>query len=269
MIKIGALSDIHGDDISKIAEDFEDEDLSAVLVNGDICNSSVKKLEKILKPLSALSVPVLVRTGNMDSSSTYTEAMTKVMKNYHNIIDMERKNQFDINGVKVILSEMLEEDFKLSHQSAIIDFLGGTYTPTLGPMIVQAHEPPYGYGDVTDKEIFYMCKRMLKVGSSDSETYDPDNWLLTLGFNHVGKKELTEKIHKYKPTAIVFGHIHENNEIAPPALEIGTGIPVKPGETVKSLALNTGPAQDGCYAILTVDDGKVSYQLGNGSSYFW
>jgi len=269
-MKIAALADMHGKSISKIARKLEFEDLDVIMVNGDIGGCSDDSFEKVLGPLCRLDVPVLIKAGNMDNGNTFNDTMRKLMKKYHNLVNMEVRGYFDLLDVEVISSDRLLKNSFHSPQIRITKFLGEGYESLGIPMIVQSHEPPYGYCDATCRDLFYFCRKMFDNEQDSSVTYDPDNCNLALNFNHVGNKELTKAIHRYKPTAVVFGHIHENNSLAPPAMEIGTGKPIKPGEIVKSLALNCGPASDGYYALLNVGrDGSVSYEMKGKIFCLW
>ena len=309
MTKIGALTDIHGTNISEIVEDFRREQVSLVLLLGDfsgygnfsgyrpalnlqekqgygpresrpkVRETRYEMASRILKPLSTLTdVPVFVIGGNMDSG--YKDTMSKVVREYHNFIDMESRNRFDLDGITILRYISPDMCFRLNPvknrvlQAETMRTLLEDQQKLLkdlhecnGPTIVMSHHPPYGYGDATDTVDYYIDPETgkqigIKERWSGSKKQNQKKYEPIYKKINAGDRDLTEIIEETKPTAVVFGHIHENNEIAPPALEIGTRIPVKPGEVVKSLALNTGPAmKENCYALLTVEEGNVSYEL--------
>ena len=302
-MKIGALTDIHGADISTVAKDFKMEQVPLILFLGDflgygypldpkklkkmkpeeqrqvIAEARYKMAKEVLAPLTSLNAQILTIRGNMDSG--YSGIMQRLIEEYHNLVDMETRDGFESNGITFFkyVSDQMPRSFgikkdKLSKEAvnAILaeerQKLLNSLMTCKGPKILMSHHPPHGYGDVFQKTDYYF-ERTTGRRIDDAEAkrlgmklYNKKKYGEVLKNANAGDEYLAGLIEEALPTAVVFGHMHENNEFSSAALEIGTKKPIKPGEVVKSLTLNTGPAMKNCYALLHPEEnGSIWYEL--------
>ena len=192
---IAALTDLHGDvsGLRKIADDLATADV--VVITGDLTHFGRRReAARVVEAVREINPNVLAVPGNCD----YPEVSAFLTDEAINL-DCALKT---IDGVRFIgiggslpcpgttPNETTDEEMKIR-----LDTLGRSLDPD-GPLVVAAHQPPYG----TEADL---------LGSGV----------------HVGSRSLRAFIEEHSPLVCFTGHIHEGRTID----AVGTTKVVNPG----------------------------------------
>jgi len=122
--------------------------------------------------------------------------------------------------------------------------IGGIHIAGLGGSNPTIFNTPF---ELSEDEIFAKLDKISKEGMVLMVHAPPYgiNDMIPSGL-HVGSTAILKIVKKYKPLLVLSGHIHE-----------AMGVVVKDGTTF----VNPGPAKEGRYAIVSVENGKVDAKI--------
>ncbi len=267
-MKIGIVVDSHGKPLAPAKNFFENEEVDAILVNGDFQDYN-NNLESILE--LGGDIPTYVIPGSHENKAGYNEIMRRTEEEFDNIINAKKK------GI-----------VKLNDDIALVPYGGATWLPrgTYGfannplidiseiyaniesckpkpkTVVLQMHEPPRGYGDIAQ---FVQLSNGSRAPLSNFK-HHPQYAQIKMAAQkaHVGNDQLAllvEELLQDYNIAATFGHIHENYLLGPSAQEIPSGKEVLEGKKVEKLAVNAGPYMEGFVTLIKTDDNnQISYQ---------
>ncbi len=250
-MKVGVFVDLHGGDPTEIIETLNEADI--ILANGDFISCENKNLEDVLEKIASNSnKQVIIIPGNYEDRTTWESTIRKITKEYENIIDNNRKvYQYGDYGIVsygggTVRAYCASDIYRINPLDDISDIARLINEKT----ILQLHEPPKYYGDVAcfvekkdDKGRKYI---------SPAKCEDPNSKKANVG--HEWLTDLIEGEFGIKPRLVTAGHIHEAKQ----SLEIETRRETK---NAYNLLINPGPARDGHYAIIEVNDSTTKVLL--------
>ncbi len=244
-MRLGIFVDLHGADPTDIVDHLNYEKVDLLLVSGDFVSCKNRNLEGILdRIVSESNKKVVVIPGNYESPIEWKNTLEKLTKEYNNIIDNNMK-KFEFNGYSIVsygggtvIPSCVSEIYRINPTLDVNKLVPKMDSRT----ILQLHEPPKYYGDTAcayvgmGKIIPLPCDHPLakKVNAGHE-------WLTYLIEGELGAP---------KPRLVTAGHIHEARVVQ----EIGSRKKVNESY---NLFINPGPAMNGYYAVVEVDEDKT------------
>lgn len=275
-MRFGLIVDSHGASLKQGVDFLNNENVDFVLVNGDMQGySKESNLEQSLRELTESKSDVYVIPGTHEDSLDYNEKMKAITAEFEHIknngpsINKTNPNQETVlisyggstgkalpqYGSPYIVNPLLD----VSKIDTIMELTKNI--KEIKDIILQTHEPPKFYGDITGY-VSYDGKIYPLAALKSHPIFDELKQYAVI--ENAGDKSLTDLIEgkgfsEVIPRVVTFGHIHE----CPEAKEIPTRNKVKPGKKVKNLAINPGPYREGNVAVISVEDNEASYNVKN------
>lgn len=253
-LKLGALTDIKENsaenlqNLEAFIKWFKEQQVDAVVVAGDT-GLNREQIAGSLKPLAQLGVPVFNIIGNREGRADYVAAMQEVAAS-GNVFNLNQIRRVDTPVVDIVSmpgyfnANYIHATDGCAYGPQQVEALGEAVKAANSPVLLVSHGGP------------------LQTGEQALDR--------TAEGEHVGDPALTALIQKHNIPFGIFGNIHEAGGRATD-LAGSTLLPQKaPQDT---LYLNPGPADGvrwtmnddsvslGMAAILTVADGKASYEI--------
>lgn len=266
-MKIGVVVDSHGKSLAPAKEFFENEDINAILVNGDF-QSYNGNLESILE--LGGDTPTYVIPGSHENKYGYNAIMQKAEREYNNIINAQEKKAIQLsNEILLVLYGGATWAPKGTNGYTINPLLDvseifsriETQKPKPKTIVLQMHEPPKDYGDIA--QFIIMDDGSVAPLATFKNHPQYEQIKMYTQKSHVGNENLSflieDLLSDYNVVA-TFGHIHENYQLGPSAQEIPTKREVKEGEKVAKLAVNAGPYMDGFITLIDIENDKTTYR---------
>lgn len=230
---------------------FKSKGAVALIVDGDT-GDSAEAIEKGLLPLARTGLPVLVLIGNREPKGGFLDAIAAIRKVHPNVFNLSRVREVDLGPVTFLsLPGYHDPRYLLAgadgclYHTGDLEALRKVAGKLTGPLVLVSHGPPHAEGP----------KALDRVQSPPGNVGDP---------------KLTELIAQGHIPFGIFANIIEaggqaTNLRGDQPLAPGTWAPelyLDPGaaDTV-SWSMNDGSHARGMAAVLSVKDGKASYEI--------
>lgn len=270
-IRFGIVADIHGEKekAEKIAKQFSQQNLNAILIAGDISRHFNDKknipeeteIKNSLIPFLETGKPVYIIAGNHETKKDYFNTINELSKQYNNLFDLATLKYANLKGVNLfgVSGGTLTpgNGFKIKEQIKSID--DAVFSLDNDPVLMVSHMPPkFSHDEAIDCEYDLI---LLKTGKKITDRHKAEELIYQgqdfkkINFKNSGIKELTDLINEHKISFLVSGHFHMNQG----ADNFEENIPEN--EYNKFLFMNPGAAQYNKAAILTIKKHEAKYEF--------
>ena len=248
-MKIGVFTDNHSSGLeNEIVKGFAKENIDLIINLGDIIEPERgEELVKITNTFLELKKPFISIPGNYESIYEW-DFLSKKLKDNTYFIDGEKNTVFNYGEISFIsipgfrtpnLANLKEKTLKYAN---------------LNKSIVLSHEPPkQNSKQATDLAIQAenILTGQVVFGRNTKSYIYSGNYKKK--FEHRGNLLIRKFIDDLNIHFIFSGHIHEGLNAYSKE-----GIEIKEDEYTSSLFFNPGPAKNGIYAIITLDENSMS-----------
>jgi Icc-related predicted phosphoesterase len=227
---------------------FEERKVEAVLVAGDVAERQ-GPIVRLLEPLAATGLPVLVVPGNHEARADFRAALDELAKAHPNVVDMTRVRLVRFDDASIVSLPGYHDPAFITlgeegcqYHAEDVEALAPIVAAARGPAVLLAHAEPYGHGGMA---------------------------IDAVADGNAGDARLTRFLRSGAIPFVVGANIHEAGGRATD-LESN---PVKEGEPAPRLLLNPGAADavgwqqrdgsrvQGLAATLTIQAGRGTFHL--------
>ncbi|MGV8141748.1 MAG: metallophosphoesterase family protein, partial [Candidatus Woesearchaeota archaeon] len=246
------FTDNHSSNLEEqIVEGFAKENVDWIINLGDLIEPyRDSELLKIQQIFLTLNKPFISIPGNYENTNLWNHVSNR-LKNNSNFIDGARTPIFNYNGISFISIP----GNKMPNISYLKDI---TINANLNKSIILSHEPPKQYNNpATDLAVQAENKstKQLVFGRNTKSYIDSGRYKKR--FENRGSDIIRKFVDDLNLNFVFSGHIHE-----------GLGAYSKEGKKIKeeeyssSMFFNPGPAKNGIYSIITIDETemKIKYK---------
>lgn len=268
-IRFGVVSDIHGEGekARKIAQNFSNQNLDAILIAGDISRHFLdkknipesKEIKDSLIPFLETGKPVYVIAGNHESKNIYFKTISELSQKYNNLFDLATLDYVDLQGVNIFGVSggtfNASNGFNIKKKIKSID--DTVFNLDSDPVLMISHMPAkFNHVEAID-EIYsiQIGKKKITDRHKAEKLIYQGNEFIKFNFKHSGLKELTNLIKNKNISFSVSGHYHMNrgaNNLYENILE---------DINSSNLFMSPGAAQYDMAGILTIKDNQAKYEL--------
>jgi Icc-related predicted phosphoesterase len=248
-MKLGVFTDNHSSNLEEqIAEGFARENIDVIINLGDLIElGKDEELLNITNTFLSLNKPLISIPGNYETIGMWDQLSNK-LKNNSNFIDGAKNTIINYNGISFISIP--------GNKTPNIEYLKDITlnNVNLNRSIVLSHKPPKQYNNsATDLAIQAENKftKQLIFGRNAKEYID--SGIYTKKFKNNGSDIIRKFVDDLNLNFVLSGHIHE-----------GLGAYSKEGKKLNkeeyssSMFFNPGPAKNGIYAIITIDENEMT-----------
>ncbi|MBR9705490.1 hypothetical protein GOV14_00495 [Candidatus Pacearchaeota archaeon] len=253
-MKLGIFTDNHSSGLEEtIAKRFCENKVDLIVSLGDLIESRDSDSTKDrLEIFAKTKIPFLAIPGNYEWPWKWNEAIKKLTEMYDNLVDGSKPGVYTFKGqdfIHIPGSERNHCGYEVNKEtmkslSSKLDNIDTTKS------ILLCHEPHYQYGE-NGTDIAVQAKHRVyntvKFGRETKAALKDKDYVKV--FNHIGNKDIREFVDRNNLVFVFSGHIHE-----------GFSAVNKNGELIDeekyspSLYLNPGPAKNGIFAIVDIDN---------------
>jgi len=270
-IRFGIVSDIHGEKqkAEKIAKEFSNENIEAIIIAGDISRHfddkknipEATEIRDSLIPFLETKKPVYVIAGNHETKNTYFKTLKELSQRYDNLFDLATLKYADLKGVNIFGvsggTQTPGDGFKIKEQIKSID--SAVFNLDGDPVLMVSHMPSKfshegAIDSVYDIILLKTKKKITDRHKAEELIYKGEDFK-KINFKNEGIKELTDLVEKNNINFSVSGHYHMNQG----ANSLYENIPEN--EFSERLFMNPGAAQYDMAGILTINGNKAKYEV--------
>jgi Icc-related predicted phosphoesterase len=248
-MKLGVFTDNHSSNLEEqIVEGFAKENIDIIINLGDLIEPGRDaELLKITNTFLSLNKPLISIPGNYEDIDIWNQLSNK-LKNNSNFIDGAKNTVVNYHGISFISIP----GYRTPDLSYLKDIT--LNNANLNKSIVLSHEPPKQYtNSSTDLAVQAENKftKQLVFGRNTKAYIDSGKYYKR--FENRGNYIIRKFVDDLNLSFVFSGHIHE-----------GLGAYSKEGKKINeeeyssSMFFNPGPAKNGIYAIITIDENKMT-----------